>query len=110
MKVLNLIASVNGKESINASDVQDNPCEEENNSKVYSIIDLIRYKSIRLNFICGLIMFFGVILVYYGISFASDSLGLNFYINNIIIGISEIIAYLITSIFFILIISRCCCC
>ena len=43
-------------------------------------------------------MFFGVILVYYGISFASDSLGLNFYINNLIIGISEIIAYLITSI------------
>ena len=47
----------------------------------------------------GFQIFFSIQVVYYGIGFATDSLGLNLYINNLIISSFEVAAYCISGIF-----------
>ena len=44
----------------------------------------------------GFQIFFSIQVVYYGIGFATDSLGLNLYINNLIISAFEVAAYCIS--------------
>jgi Na+/melibiose symporter-like transporter len=39
-------------------------------------------------------MFFCITFVYYGISFTMDSIGLNIYLNSLIIGSAETLAYI----------------
>lgn len=39
----------------------------ENNRRVYSIVDLFRYASLRFTFIAGFSLFFGIQVIYYGI-------------------------------------------
>lgn len=48
-------------------------------------------------------MFFGIQIIYYGISFASENIGLEFYMNNLIIAIFETAAYAVTGIVILLI-------
>jgi OCT family organic cation transporter-like MFS transporter 4/5 len=96
VKILNQIAKVNGLPAINPDEVESNPQNSENNERVYSCIDLFRYASLRWVFVCGLSVFFGIQVVYYGISYASDNIGLDFYINNLIIAICECLAYAMT--------------
>lgn len=71
----------------------------ENNRRVYSIVDLFRYASLRFTFIAGFSLFFGIQVIYYGISFVSDQLGLNFFLAMYIVAFCELIAYVLTDLF-----------
>ncbi|CAD8175056.1 unnamed protein product [Paramecium octaurelia] len=93
VKVLNQIAKLNGTQPINIDDLQSNPQIKENNSRVYSILDLLKYKSLRYVFFAGVMMFFAIKVTYYGISFVSDQLGLNFFTTNFIIAFFELLAF-----------------
>ncbi|CAD8213752.1 unnamed protein product [Paramecium pentaurelia] len=93
VKILNQIAKLNGTQYIKIDDLATNPQTKENNSRVYSILDLLKYKSLRYVFFAGVMMFFAIKVTYYGISFVSDQLGLNFFTTNFIIAFFELLAF-----------------
>ncbi|CAD8066184.1 unnamed protein product [Paramecium primaurelia] len=93
VKILNQIAKLNGTQQIKIDDLANNPQTKENNSRVYSILDLLKYKSLRYVFFAGVMMFFAIKVTYYGISFVSDQLGLNFFTTNFIIAFFELLAF-----------------
>ncbi|CAD8090428.1 unnamed protein product [Paramecium primaurelia] len=96
VQTLNQIAKINSTKSIYIDELITNPKSKEKNQKMYTAWDLVRYKSIRYIFIACLMMFFGIQLIYYGISFVSDQLGMNFFTSNYIIALFELTAYLVT--------------
>ncbi|CAD8110050.1 unnamed protein product [Paramecium sonneborni] len=99
VKVLNQIAKINGTQPLAMNDLASNPQSKENNSRVYTIWDLLKYKSLRYVFFAGLMMFFAIQVTYYGISFVSDQLGLDFFLSNFIIAFFELLAYATTDFF-----------
>ncbi|KAL4427073.1 hypothetical protein ABPG74_021180 [Tetrahymena malaccensis] len=93
--VLNKIARINKKEEINQQCLEFLPYNNENNQ--YSIIDLIRYKSQRWQTIFASIEFFVIQVVYYGITFAMSEIGLNIYLNSIIIAVFELVGFFLSN-------------
>lgn len=96
VKILNRIAKFNGRNELQIIDLQKNPSKTKKNEKTYSVLDLIRYKSIRTMFLLGNVMFFSIQAVYYGINFALSTIGLNIYINALIIAGCETLAIILS--------------
>ncbi|CAD8104271.1 unnamed protein product [Paramecium sonneborni] len=96
VQTLNKIARINQCKPIQNDELITNPKSKEKNQRIYTAWDLVKYKSIRYVFIACVMMFFGIQLIYYGISFVSDQLGINFFTSNYIIALFELSAYLIT--------------
>ncbi|CAD8190555.1 unnamed protein product [Paramecium octaurelia] len=96
VQTLNQIAKINSKKPIYIDELITNPKSKAKNQKMYTAWDLVRYKSIRYIFIACVMMFFAIQLIYYGISFVSDQLGMNFFTSNYIIAFFELTAYLVT--------------
>ncbi|CAK93551.1 unnamed protein product (macronuclear) [Paramecium tetraurelia] len=99
VETLNQIAKINSKKQIYIDELITNPKSKEKNQRMYTAWDLVRNKSIRYIFIACVMMFFGIQMIYYGISFVSDQLGMNFFTSNYIIAFFELTAYLVTDFF-----------
>ncbi len=63
------------------------------NKLFFNYLDLFRYKSLRTKSIFIGIIIFSVDFLYYGPLMLIDQFGFNFYINGVIINISELITY-----------------
>lgn len=71
--------------------LEEEPVEVTGNS---SLIDLFKYKSLRWkNQICGFI-FFAIQIVYYSTTFNLGDVAFDPYINQFIVGMSELLGYL----------------
>ncbi|KAL4457087.1 hypothetical protein ABPG74_014725 [Tetrahymena malaccensis] len=95
IKVLNKIARINKEEEISQQCLESPPDNSQNDQ--YSLIDLIRYKSQRWQTIFASIEFFVIQVVYYGITFAMSEIGLNIYLNSIIIAIFELFGFFLSN-------------
>ncbi|EAR98022.1 MFS transporter (macronuclear) [Tetrahymena thermophila SB210] len=94
LKTLNYIAKVNKKEQISNEELTDVAIKYD---KIYSYLDLFRYKSQRVNTILLNILFVTPHVLYYGIQVSLDQLGSSFGYNSLIIGISELVGYFISN-------------
>lgn len=57
------------------------------------MVDLFRYKSLRWKAVGSGIVFLGIQIVYYSTSLNLDSVGLNLYVNQAVVGVSEGLGY-----------------
>jgi OCT family organic cation transporter-like MFS transporter 16 len=95
LKILNNIAKKNKKRKLKLDDVlevQQHNADVENTGS--SLFDLFRYKSLRVKSIMSGLVFFGIQIIYYSMSFSLGSVGLSIYVNQTIVGVSEGIGYL----------------
>ena len=95
LAIYNAIATRNGRPTITMDDLtealEQEPVEVTGNS---SLIDLFKYKSLRWkNQICGFI-FFAIQLVYYSTTFNLGDIAFDPYINQFIVGMSELAGYI----------------
>ena len=81
------------EEGLKNNTISEEP--EVENGKTSSIIDLFRYRSMGMVAINIGICFLVNTLVYYGLSFNVDSLAGSLYVNNVINGLVELIAYIL---------------
>ncbi|KAL4464318.1 hypothetical protein ABPG72_017104 [Tetrahymena utriculariae] len=93
--VLNKIAKVNKKEPLKL-DVLKSVLKTSDKENSYSVVDLFKFKSLRVKNICCAIVFLAIQMVYYGITFAISQVGFNIYINSLVIGLCELFAYCVT--------------
>ena len=89
------MAMINKKPTMHLKEIQISNVKFLN--KTLSVLDLIRYKSLRTITYATSMVFFCITFVYYGISFTMDSVGLNIYVNTVIISSAETLAYIITN-------------
>ena len=97
--VLNRIAKFNGKEELSEDELQRIELNLKNNGKIkmYSYLDLFRYKSIRSCLIGCFIVYFSIQVIYYGSEFALSNLGFDLYLNACISPFFDILGYLCAS-------------
>ncbi|EAR99579.1 MFS transporter (macronuclear) [Tetrahymena thermophila SB210] len=95
IRVLNKIARINKREELSYQSLEYPPDNSQNDQ--YSLIDLIRYKSQRWQTIFASIEFFVIQVVYYGITFAMSEIGLNIYLNSIIIAVFELVGFFLSN-------------
>lgn len=57
------------------------------------MLDLFRYKSLRVKALASAFVFFGIQIIYYSTSFSLDSVGLDIHINQGLVGFSEGLGY-----------------
>lgn len=93
--MLNKIAKVNKKEKIQLNTMKSMIKTE--NNKIFSVIDLFRYKSLTIISYAASFIFFTIQAVYYGVTFTMNSVGLSIYLNLTIIASAETLAYLVTN-------------
>ena len=98
--ILNKIAKINNKKEIKDKFFKRISMSVKYNErkKIYSYIDLFKYRSLRWTTIGAMIYFFSLQTLYYGSDFGISNLGgFNFYQNIFYATLVEIIAKLITS-------------
>jgi len=66
------------------------------NKRIYGFGDLFKYKSLRWITVASTLVFFAIQTVYYGVTFTMNIVGINLYVNTLIISGAELIAYLVT--------------
>jgi OCT family organic cation transporter-like MFS transporter 4/5 len=78
LRILNRIARINGRQEISSEMVQEISEAEEMVDR-YSPVDMIRFKSLRLDAFLTSFIFFAVQLIYYGVIFILYDVGLSIY-------------------------------
>ena len=94
LKILNKIAEINKKPSLSDDSIYENEIQTGKNERKYTIIDLFRFKSLRIPTLILIFAHFFVELFYWGTGFALPSLGTSIYLNIFLFGLIEMIAYL----------------
>eukprot|EP00825_Cyclidium_porcatum_P047608 TRINITY_DN7776_c0_g1_i2.p1 TRINITY_DN7776_c0_g1~~TRINITY_DN7776_c0_g1_i2.p1 ORF type:complete len:401 (-),score=41.66 TRINITY_DN7776_c0_g1_i2:316-1518(-) len=97
IEILSKIARVNHKEGLEGYTLE--VLQHDKTEKQFSVIDLFRYKSIRLMSYAASFVFFSIQAVYYGVSYAMSEVGLGLYINTAVIGSFEFLSYCVTDMF-----------
>ncbi|KAL4426919.1 hypothetical protein ABPG74_012919 [Tetrahymena malaccensis] len=90
IEALNYIAEFNKREKISEYELKE---QGRNDDRLYSYLDLFRYKSQRNTTIFMMILFISPHILYYGIQVSLDQLGSSFEQNSLFIGIGEFIGY-----------------
>ncbi|EAR97520.2 MFS transporter (macronuclear) [Tetrahymena thermophila SB210] len=90
---LNRIAKVNKREAITEQDCFINPLESSKAQKIYTYLDLVKYKSLRLITIASCLVMFFTQMIYYSTQYSLGSVGSSLYINTLVVGAGEAIAY-----------------
>ncbi|KAL4446436.1 hypothetical protein ABPG74_001177 [Tetrahymena malaccensis] len=90
---LNQIAKVNNREAINEHDFFIKPIESSQTQKIYTYLDLVKYKSLRPITIASCLIMFFTQLIYYSTQYSLGSVGSNLYINTLVVGAGEAVAY-----------------
>ncbi|KAL4426920.1 hypothetical protein ABPG74_012920 [Tetrahymena malaccensis] len=93
LETLNYIAKFNKRESIREYELKE---EGRNDDRIYSYLDLFRYKSQRNTTIFMMILFIPPNILFYGIQVSLDQLGSSFEENSLYIGIGEFIGYVVS--------------
>lgn len=88
---LNKMAKINGKNPILLNSLKVN--EQINDKKIYTMLDLFKYKSLRYNTYAGFVMFFVNLTVFTGTEYSMRKGGLNQYINLLVLAITETMSY-----------------
>lgn len=89
------IAKVNKRPTKNLREIEILIYEE--NHKSFSVLDLIRYKSLRKQTYACAIVYVCIVFNYYGISFSMSTVGINIYLNILIVGTAEMFAYIFSN-------------
>lgn len=97
--LLNKIAVYNGNPKVQYDELEKPHRTDEVKDKHYTMVDLFRYKSLRLiTYICCW-LFFAIHLIYYGITFTLNGVGLNLHANTLVVGGAEVLSYGMANIF-----------
>ncbi|KAL4465356.1 hypothetical protein ABPG72_016757 [Tetrahymena utriculariae] len=90
LQALNYIAEFNKREKLSEYELKE---EGRNDDRIYSYLDLFRYRSQRNATIFMMILFISPHILYYGIQVSLDQIGSSFEENSLYIGIGEFIGY-----------------
>ena len=98
MRALNRIGKINKKVNflVSEEDVENvmrETVENEDFNKKITPLDIFRFQSLRTKSICTCLLFLFLTYLYFGPVFIVDQLGFNPYLNQIIVILSELIAY-----------------
>ena len=67
---------------------------QKSQKKTFTYIDLIKYKSLRLTTFCITLVFTSTVFLYYAPLMLINEFGFDFYINGVIINLSELVTYI----------------
>jgi OCT family organic cation transporter-like MFS transporter 4/5 len=95
LEILNQIAVVNKKEPLHLDSLRSVALDK--SGKIFSIIDLFRYPSIRVLSYAASFVFFAIQAVYYGVTFTMSTIGIDVFTNTAIIASAETLAYCISN-------------
>ncbi|KAL4485696.1 hypothetical protein ABPG72_010958 [Tetrahymena utriculariae] len=90
---LNKIAKVNNREVLTRHDCFIKPIESNQTQKIFTYLDLVKYKSLRLITIASCVVMFFTQMIYYSTQYSLGTVGSNLYINTLVVGTGESIAY-----------------
>jgi hypothetical protein len=92
--VLNKISKINDKPCTldSLQNIKQDEIFEETN---YNILDIFRYRSIRVQMFTCSFLYFSLMTIYDGVTYALQDLGVNVELNGLVIFTIETISYLI---------------
>ncbi len=68
-------------------------CNEKSNKKIFTYLDLFKYASLKKITICTALMFFSINFLYYAPLMLISQFGLDFYMNGVIVNLSDLVTY-----------------
>ena len=97
LEILNNIAKINKKAVLPDDALEerdDQHVKQRLDNRKYTIVDLFKYKSLRVPTLILIFAHFFVELFYWGTGFALPSLGTSIYLNIFLFGVIEMASYL----------------